>query len=57
MPRWLMPGGDSFETVKDGRFRFHVEIRLPLAGLVARYRGWLAPCAELRAEFPGAAAE
>jgi hypothetical protein len=57
MPRWLMPGGDSFETVKDGRFRFHVEIRLPLAGLVVRYRGWLAPCADLRAESPGAAAE
>ena len=43
MPRWLMPGGDSFETVEDGRFRFHVEIRLPLAGLVVRYRGWLEP--------------
>lgn len=45
MPLWLAPGGDSFETVEDGRFRFHVEIRLPLAGLVVRYRGWL----ELRA--------
>ena len=43
MPLWLAPGGDSFETVEDGRFRFHVEIRLPLAGLVVRYRGWLEP--------------
>jgi hypothetical protein len=43
MPRWLIPHGDSYETVEDGCFRFHVEIRLPLAGLVVRYRGWLAP--------------
>ena len=43
MPRWLMPGGDSYEAVEDGRFCFHVEIRLPLAGLVVRYRGWLEP--------------
>lgn len=46
IPRWLMPGGDSHETAKDGRFRFHVEIRLPLAGLVVRYRGWLEPVHE-----------
>jgi hypothetical protein len=46
MPRWLMPGGDSFETVENGRFRFHVEIRLPLAGPVVRYRGWLEPSAD-----------
>lgn len=43
LPRFLMPDGESFETVEDGRFRFHVEIRLPLAGLVVRYRGWLVP--------------
>jgi len=43
MPLWLAPGGDSFETVEDGRFCFHVEICLPLVGLVVRYRGWLVP--------------
>ena len=42
MPRFLMPRGESYETVEDGRFRFHVEIRLPLAGLIVRYQGWLA---------------
>ncbi|MDH3667275.1 MAG: DUF4166 domain-containing protein [Paracoccaceae bacterium] len=45
MPRFLMPRGESFETVEDGKFRFHVEIRLPLLGLMVRYRGWLAPVA------------
>lgn len=46
MPRWLMPNGDNFETVEDGRFRFNVEIRLPLAGNVVRYQGWLQPVSE-----------
>lgn len=46
MPRFLMPDGDSSETVEDGRFRFHVEIRLPLLGLMVRYRGWLEPVEE-----------
>ncbi|WP_352509485.1 DUF4166 domain-containing protein [Mesorhizobium sp. M0048] len=27
----------------DGRFRFHVEISHPLAGMIACYRGWLEP--------------
>ncbi len=43
MPRWLMPAGDSYEEVEDGKFRFHVEIRLPVVGLMVRYRGWLEP--------------
>jgi len=29
--------------VQDGRFRFHVEIGLPLLGLIVAYRGWLVP--------------
>lgn len=43
MPLWLAPGGEAFETVEDGRFRFDVDIRAPLAGRVVRYRGWLVP--------------
>ncbi len=43
MPLCFIPSGDCFETVEGGRFRFHVEICLPLAGLVVRYRGWLVP--------------
>jgi hypothetical protein len=43
LPLWLMPHGDSWEEERDGRFRFHVEIVLPLFGLVTRYGGWLEP--------------
>jgi len=42
MPRRLAPSGRTFESAEDGRFRFDVEIRLPVGGLLARYRGWLA---------------
>ncbi|HXJ92673.1 MAG TPA: DUF4166 domain-containing protein, partial [Terriglobia bacterium] len=41
LPSWLGPRGDNHERIVDGRFRFHVEIRFPFVGLVARYRGWL----------------
>jgi len=41
LPMWLCPRSDSYETVEDGRFRFHVEISLIGVGLVIRYRGWL----------------
>ncbi len=43
LPMWLCPRSDSYETVEDGRFRFHVEITLVWVGLVIRYRGWLVP--------------
>ncbi len=43
LPRAWAPNGDSYEYAADGRFNFHVEIVLPLAGLVVRYRGWLMP--------------
>jgi hypothetical protein len=43
MPRWLMPGGTSYETDVDGKFQFNVEIRLPVAGLVVAYKGVLEP--------------
>jgi hypothetical protein len=45
MPGALAPGGTAFETVEDGRFRFHVEIASPLTGIIVRYRGWLEPVA------------
>ena len=41
MPRRLAPHGRTFESAEDGRFRFDVEIMLPLVGLLARYRGTL----------------
>lgn len=41
MPAALLPHGKSWEAVEEGRFRFHVEIRLPLAGLIVRYQGAL----------------
>jgi hypothetical protein len=43
LPIWLGPRSTSYETVEDGRFRFHVDISHPLAGMIARYRGWLEP--------------
>ena len=43
LPRALMPQGDSYETERDGKFRFHVEIALPLIGPVVTYDGWLDP--------------
>jgi hypothetical protein len=41
LPRALVPHVTAYESVEEGRFRFHVEIKLPLVGLVVRYRGWL----------------
>ena len=43
LPRSLAPRGDSCEFEKDNRFWFDVEVRLPLAGFVIRYRGYLQP--------------
>jgi len=41
LPPWLCPRADAHESVEAGRFRFHVEIRHPLLGLIVRYRGAL----------------
>jgi hypothetical protein len=46
MPQWLGPRAAVYETAQDGRFRFHVEIRLPWGTLIVRYRGWLVPSHE-----------
>ena len=43
MPRWMLPTGTVCEHDADGRFNFHVEIVLPIVGLVVAYRGWLVP--------------
>ena len=43
LPRTLMPRGDSHQTESDGKFRFHVEIALPLIGPVVSDDGWLVP--------------
>lgn len=45
LPRFLVPRGNSYEYESQGRFHFHVEVRLPLIGLVVRYQGWLEPTA------------
>ena len=46
MPAALAPRGDSHETAVGGRFGFHVEIVLPLIGLLVSYTGWLVPVSE-----------
>lgn len=43
LPIWLAPRGESYEHVSEGRFCFNVDIRLPMAGQVVSYRGWLVP--------------
>jgi hypothetical protein len=41
LPLRLGPRVTAYETVQQGRFRFHVEIKLPWGALIVRYRGWL----------------
>jgi hypothetical protein len=44
MPRMLAPASDTVEYVDEsGRFRFRVDISLPIVGFVVRYQGWLEP--------------
>lgn len=44
LPRVLMPRAEAREDVDaQGRFRFDVRLTLPFFGLLAHYRGWLAP--------------
>jgi hypothetical protein len=49
MPRSLGPRTSTYETVENGRFRFDVEIALPLIGLIVRYRGLLSVASETAA--------
>jgi len=41
MPKIFIPGGETYETVTDGKFEFNVDLRVPLIGRVAKYQGWL----------------
>jgi hypothetical protein len=41
LPMWLCLRLNSYETIEDGRFSFHVEISHPLTGLIVRYQGQL----------------
>lgn len=41
LPRALWPVIEATETEEQGRFCFDVQIGLPLAGRLVRYRGWL----------------
>jgi hypothetical protein len=41
LPRALAPTGESYETARDGRFVFHVEIAHPWLGPIVAYEGWL----------------
>jgi hypothetical protein len=43
MPLFLGPRTNTVESVMNGKFKFDVEIRLPLIGLVVRYVGVLSP--------------
>lgn len=43
MPMMMAPRSHAYESVEDGRFNFHVDVSLPLAGHVAGYHGWLEP--------------
>lgn len=41
MPMALCPRSESYETVQDGRFHFHVRISHPMVGVIVHYQGWL----------------
>ena len=41
MPKVLLPKGASFETEREGKFCFDVEIAMPLVGRIVAYRGTL----------------
>ncbi|MEO0426945.1 MAG: DUF4166 domain-containing protein [Pseudomonadota bacterium] len=44
LPKFLLPGSDSREYARDGRFHFDVSLSAPLGGgLIVRYRGRLEP--------------
>ena len=47
LPGFLLPRGNSYECEEGERFQFNVEIKLPLAGFVIRYRGFLQPLAPI----------
>lgn len=42
LPAALTPNGETYECEVDGLFFFHVEVILPIVGLLVRYQGRLA---------------
>ncbi|MEO9463520.1 MAG: DUF4166 domain-containing protein [Marinomonas sp.] len=43
LPKFLLPQGNTFETERDGKFVFDVELALPIFGLIVSYKGSLLP--------------
>jgi hypothetical protein len=43
LPVRLFAGLQCHEYEQDGIYRFVVDVRMPMAGLLIRYQGWLAP--------------
>ena len=43
MPAFMAPRGDVSEFVEQGRFNFHVDVHMPVAGHIVTYKGWLEP--------------
>lgn len=41
LPRWLGGAVVSLSGERDGRYMFHVDVRMPLIGQLIAYRGWL----------------
>jgi hypothetical protein len=51
LPRSWAPRGDSYESAKNGRFAFDIEIAHPWTGLIVKYSGTLAPVDSGAEEF------
>lgn len=47
LPKALLPRTVAQESVRDGVFHFDVALHAPIVGLLAHYRGWLQPQAEV----------
>lgn len=43
LPKFLRPKGDIYETQRDERFIFHVDLAAPFIGRLCKYEGWLEP--------------
>ncbi len=41
LPGFMLPKEDSYEFEENGRFHFNVSVKIPLAGRIAHYQGWL----------------
>ncbi|MDF7774909.1 DUF4166 domain-containing protein [Sphingomonas sp. AOB5] len=52
LPRFLGPRIAAREWQEDGRFRFEVDVAVPLVGRVIRYSGWLLPAGEAADPVP-----